>query len=190
MAQAGQTSINIPQLIAVAVVGFLALRWFMNKPSDGPSPRAPASSRNAVDITKINHVSNVFPQIDRRSIAWDLQRNGGNVTATIERLLGGRGLETPPPSFRPNIPAAPATAQPATAASSGVKTSNGAHQDLIQRYGLQSRVDGKGKEPVASEEQTKGGWSSDKKARAEALKRRREEMILAARRKMEAKDAQ
>ncbi|CZT17670.1 related to AMFR protein [Ramularia collo-cygni] len=186
MAQDGQTSINIPQLIAVAVVGFLALRWFMNKPG---SPSAPSpAARPVLDINKINQVSAVFPQLDRREIAWDLHRNGGNVSATTERVLGGRGLEAAPPSFRPNIPAAP-VAQTA-AASTGAKSPSAAHRDLIQRYGLQSRVGGKGKEAVASEEQKKGGWSSDKNARAEALKKRREDMILAARRKMEAKEAQ
>jgi coupling of ubiquitin conjugation to ER degradation protein 1 len=52
-------------------------------------------------------------------------------------------------------------------------------------------VNGKGKEPVLSEEAQKkqNGWSADKNARADALKRRREEMVLAARRKMEEKDA-
>lgn len=186
MAQDGQTSINLPQLIAVAVVGFLALRWYMSKPG-GPDAPAP-SARNALDITKVNQVSAVFPQLDRRSIAWDLQRNGGNVSATTERVLGGRGLERPPPSFRPEIPEAPVVRS--ASGSTAVKTPNAAHQDLIQRYGLQARVGGKGKEAVASEEQKRGGWSSDKNARAEALKRRREEMILAARRKMEAKEAQ
>jgi coupling of ubiquitin conjugation to ER degradation protein 1 len=66
----------------------------------------------------------------------------------------------------------------------------GPGQDLIQRYGLQGRVGGKGKEAVVSEEQKKSGWSSDKNARAEALRKRKEEMVLAARRKMEGKEAQ
>lgn len=35
----------------------------------------------------------MFPQIGRREIIWDLQRNGGSVTATTERILGV-GLET------------------------------------------------------------------------------------------------
>lgn len=188
MAQPDQTSINIPQLIAVAVVGFLALRWFMSKPSD--TPPTPPGTRNAPDIAKINQVSAVFPQLDRRSIAWDLHRNGGNVSATTERVLTGRGLDNPPPSFRPNIPDAPVVQTQSTRASGSVGK-GGAHQDLIQRYGLQARVGGKGKEAVVSEEQKKkSGWSSDKNARAEALNRRKQEMVLAARRKMEAKEAQ
>ena len=35
----------------------------------------------------------MFPQLDRRAIAWDLSRNGGNVGATTERVLEGRDLE-------------------------------------------------------------------------------------------------
>jgi coupling of ubiquitin conjugation to ER degradation protein 1 len=53
---------------------------------------------------------------------------------------------------------------------------------------LQNKVHGKGKEPVPSEEQKRNAWSSDKNARAEALKQRREEMILAARRKLMEKE--
>lgn len=35
----------------------------------------------------------MFPQIGRREIQWDLQRNGGSPAATTERILSGRGLE-------------------------------------------------------------------------------------------------
>lgn len=194
MAHESQTSINIPQILAVAVVGFLAIRWFMSKPPGGAASSS-SSRRNAtIDTNKIEQVSSVFPQLDRRSIAWDLQRNGGNVEATMERVLSSRGLETPPPSFQPNLPAPPATAANGSGAASGQST--GAERkgqpDLITRYGLQSRVGGKGKEPVPSEEEQKkkNTWSADKMSRAAALKKQKEEMILAARRKMAEKEAQ
>ena len=35
----------------------------------------------------------MFPQLSTRDIIWDLQRNGGSVAATTERILTGRGLE-------------------------------------------------------------------------------------------------
>jgi coupling of ubiquitin conjugation to ER degradation protein 1 len=38
---------------------------------------------------------------------WDLQRNGGSVTATTERILGGRGLD--PVRRRKVNPAGPMT---------------------------------------------------------------------------------
>ncbi|EME38471.1 hypothetical protein DOTSEDRAFT_75859 [Dothistroma septosporum NZE10] len=190
MANDAQTSINIPQIIAVAVVGFLAIRWFMSKPSSssGSTSATSSRSRNNIDPAKIQAVSAVFPQLDQRSIAWDLQRNGGNVEATMERVLGGRGLESPPPSFHPTLPEPAATAS--TTATSSATSKAAGQSDLITRYGLQSKVGGKGKEPVPSEEQKRGTWSSDKAARANALKRRREDMILAARRKMEEKERQ
>jgi coupling of ubiquitin conjugation to ER degradation protein 1 len=206
MAQDNQTSINIPQLIAVAFVGFLAIRWLMSKPVAGSNTRASStssrystgSSRRAnIDVNKIEQVSAVFPQLDRRTIAWDLLHNGGNVQGTMERVLSGRGLDTPPPTFQPNIPApveaSGSTAIAAVHAHSAAKRNlaGSSQTDLITRYNLQSRVNGKGKEPVLSEEAQKkqNGWSADKNARADALKRRREEMVLAARRKMEEKDA-
>lgn len=210
MAQDYQTSINIPQLIAVAFVGFLAIRWFMSKPVSGAGGRGGSSSTSsrsslspstrrtaATDPSRIEQISAVFPQLDRRTIAWDLQRNGGNVEGTMERVLAGRGLETPPPTFQPNLPErAPVASSSGTASSgtsSGVKDPRSSQgSDLITRYNLQSRVDSKGKEAVPSEEAQKkksSGWSSDKNARAEALKRRREEMVLAARRKMMERDA-
>ena len=186
-----QTSINIPQLIAVAIVGFLALRWFLNKPSNS-SPHSSSSSRSAnrgIDVAKVDQVSAMFPQLDRRHIAWDLQRNGGNVAATTERVLSPRGLETPPPSFRPDLPV-PATTAAQERNARGEGLTKPGLPDLITRYNLQSRVGGKGKEAVPSEEQRRIGssWSSDKNARADSLKRRREEMVLEARRRMEAKE--
>lgn len=185
MAEAAvQPTINIPQIIAVAIVGFFALRWFLQKPS--PSPPPPSDSRPA-DLASITHLTAIFPHLDPRHIAWDLHRNGHSVHATSERILSGRGLETPPPSFRPQIPPTTPPPAPMDVARKGAE---GARQpDLISRYNLQGRVRGKGKEAVPSEEamQRRSAWSGDKGVRAEGLRRRREEMVLAARRKMEEK---
>ena len=66
--------------------------------------------------------------------------------------------------------------------------------DLITRYNLQTRISGKGKQAMPSEEEQRrskqGSWSADKGQRADGLKRRREEMILEARRRMEAKGSE
>ena len=188
-----ETSINIPQLLAVALVGFFAIRWYLNKPPTSSSPgssgnnsntSATASRNRAVDPAQIPQISAMFPQLDRRNIAWDLHRNGGNVAGTSERILSGRGLETPPPSYQPPLPA---QAAPASAQSSAARGGAG-QPDLITRYGLQGRIGDKGKEAVRSEEQKRMAWTSDKVARAEGLRRRREEMVLEARRKMLEKD--
>jgi hypothetical protein len=47
-----------------------------------------------VDPAQVEQISQMFPQLSTRDIMWDLQRNGGNVAATTERILTGRGLET------------------------------------------------------------------------------------------------
>ena len=41
----------------------------------------------------MEQVAQMFPQLDRRAIAWDLARNGGSVGATAEKVLGGRTLD-------------------------------------------------------------------------------------------------
>ena len=188
---AEQTSINIPQILAVALVGFFAVRWYLNKPPTPPRDEARPGRANQVDLVKVEQVAAMFPQLDRRTIAWDLRRNGGSVSACTERVLSGRTLDVPPPSFQPDLPAS-GTQAPAVGVSGGAAKRTGAGaagEDLITRYGLQARVGGKGKEAVPSEEQKRQAWSSDKVTRAEGLKKRREEMILEARRKMEEKDA-
>lgn len=89
---ADQTSINFGQIFAVAVIGYLVFRWFTSPNSLSTQ----SSSRNAgrqVNPAHVEQVAQMFPQLDRRNIMWDLQRNGGSVQATTERILMGRGLD-------------------------------------------------------------------------------------------------
>lgn len=90
----------MPQLILILVLGGLAIRYFFfssnsNGPSTGPRGGAGAASANNVRAREadVERIQQMFPQVSRRSIMWDLQRNGGNVVATTERVLSGRGLE-------------------------------------------------------------------------------------------------
>ena len=134
---------------------------------------------------------------------WDLQRNGGSVAATTERILGGGGLSPvclcldfvirstliyyqAPPSFQPVLPTPPMASNSST--SSAPKPAK-PHQDLISRYNLQSRVSSsdKGKEKA---DDGPTGWAASKDQRQQVLQRRRDEMILAARRRMLEKDAE
>ncbi|GMF70809.1 unnamed protein product [Aspergillus oryzae] len=117
----------------------------------------------------------MFPQLSTRDIMWDLQRNGGNVAATTERILTGRGLETVA------IPQASAPAQ--TAAASTASKSEG--QDLISRYNLSGKVATEGAETTQSSPSS--GWSQNKEERQRILQKRRDDMILAARKRMEQK---
>jgi CUE domain len=97
-----EQTLNIPQLLAFLVVGFFAIRYFFfsNAPANATGAGSVQTSRSSsgggrrIDEAQVDMVVAMFPQLERRSIMWDLQRNGGNVAATTERVLSGRGLET------------------------------------------------------------------------------------------------
>lgn len=89
-----EPSLNIPSLLTLAVVSFFVLRWFFNR-DDAPAGGGRGRGRgNVVDPAQVEQISQMFPQLSTRDIMWDLQRNGGSVAATTERILTGRGLET------------------------------------------------------------------------------------------------
>jgi coupling of ubiquitin conjugation to ER degradation protein 1 len=131
---------------------------------------------------------------------WDLQRNGNNVQMTTERVLAGRRLETvsypmdivkeeklitdiqPPQSFQPILPQETITV-PSTRATPAKST----QPDLIKRYNLDSKL--QSAEAIEKEQATKPVWSANKTDRQTSLQKRREEMILAARRKLQQKEA-
>lgn len=88
-----EQSINIPQVIVFAVVAFLVYRWYSSTPTaNGTRPVAGRSAR--INPVQIDTIAQMFPQLNRRDIAWDLQRNGGNAAATTERVLSGRSLDS------------------------------------------------------------------------------------------------
>lgn len=180
-----EQTLNIPQILVFLVITSLLIRWLFSKPS-GSSTRLPAGQSRGfgVNPAHVDQLSQMFPQLSRRDIMWDLQRNGGNVTATTERVLSGRALEVPPPSFQPlNLRPSNPTSRTAT------PSSRPAHTDLITRYNLASKVNTPASDASPSESNApKKAWSQDRDERQKLLQRRREEMILAARRKMEEKD--
>lgn len=91
-----EPSLNIPSLLTLAVVSFFVLRWFLNRDDSpaGAGSRARGRGGNAIDPAQVDQIAQMFPQLGTRDIMWDLQRNGGSVAATTERILTGRGLET------------------------------------------------------------------------------------------------
>ncbi|TVY49465.1 Coupling of ubiquitin conjugation to ER degradation protein [Lachnellula occidentalis] len=193
MSSSDQT-INLPQLILILVLGGLAIRYFFfssNSPSTGNRGATSANNVRAREAD-VERIQQMFPQVSRRNIMWDLQRNGGNVAATTERILSGRGLETPPQSFQPPLP----TTTSSTSSTTISKPARPLQPDLITRYNLASKIN----IPAAAEaaeaeteekkpQMQNSSWSANKGERQALLQRRREEMILAARRKMEAKVA-
>ncbi|KAJ5273204.1 hypothetical protein N7478_008329 [Penicillium angulare] len=174
-----EPSLNIPSLLTLAVVSYFVFRWFFNRDegsNGGGRPRR-------VDPAQVEQISQMFPQLSTREIMWDLQRNGGSPTATTERILSGQGLETPPPSFQPQtaIPTAQAPAARAAAAVAAAAKFGG--QDLITRYNLGGKVTDESADDSQSPI-SKNAWSQNKDERQRLLQKRRDDMILAARKKM------
>ncbi|CAK7227858.1 hypothetical protein SBRCBS47491_006711 [Sporothrix bragantina] len=158
----------------------------------------------------VEHIQQIFPYADRRDIWWDLRRNGINVAATTERILAGR-LDTPPITFQPPQPAArpnsgastgasgSASGTSAGAAASSATTTRPGQPSLIQRYNLEKKIAETPQADTASSSSVSSpsagtsaktkNWSSNRDERQTLLQKRRDDMILAARRKMEAKIA-
>ncbi|BCR88062.1 CUE domain-containing protein [Aspergillus chevalieri] len=185
-----EPSLNIPSLLTLAVVSFFVIRWFFKRDDEPGAGGSRTRARgHAVDPAQVEQISQMFPQLNTREIMWDLQRNGGSVAATTERILSGRGLEMPPPSFQPPIPttttATPPTTQPASSSRSAPKSDR---QDLISRYNLNSRATNESSSEAP--EPSSRGWSQSKEERQRMLQKRRDDMILAARKKMMQKDQQ
>jgi coupling of ubiquitin conjugation to ER degradation protein 1 len=90
-------TINIPQLLLIVLLGGLAIRYFFFGATGEGSGGSNVGRTSAQNIrareADVERIQQMFPQVPRRSIMWDLQRNGGNVVATTERVLSGRGLE-------------------------------------------------------------------------------------------------
>lgn len=183
-----EPSLNIPSLLTLAVVSFFVIRWFFKRDDEPGAGGSRTRARgHAVDPAQVEQISQMFPQLNTRDIMWDLQRNGGSVAATTERILTGRGLEVPPPSFQPPIPttaaATPPTTQPASSSGSAPKSDG---QDLISRYNLSTRATSESSSEAP--ELSSRGWSQSKEERQRMLQKRRDDMILAARKKMMHKD--
>ncbi|KAI6091333.1 hypothetical protein F4821DRAFT_226951 [Hypoxylon rubiginosum] len=177
--------VSLTSLILIVVVGGLIIRYLFFSPAS-PPPRPPRDAQSAIRAREamVQRVQEVCPHIDRRTIIWDFQRHGGNVATTVERILSGQ-IETPPITFQP--PPAPTTPSPAAAQPQAFKAPpKPAEPDLITRYRLQNKVSTENEAEPATK--TKA-WSSNRDERQATLQRRRDEMILAARKKMEAKIA-
>ncbi|KAK4103652.1 hypothetical protein N658DRAFT_514461 [Parathielavia hyrcaniae] len=192
-----QQQINLPSLAVILVLSGLIIRYLFFSPPAGSSSSSSSSrsERAAGDPAAlvrqreaaVERIRQMFPQVDRRTALWDLQRTGGNVAATAERILAGR-LETPPP------PPAGSTSENSAATPQSKPAAGPAHPDLITRYRLQEKL----RTPENDEEGSGGGsegvgkgagkaWSSSREERESLLQKRRDQMILEARKKMEAK---
>lgn len=87
-------TLNIPSLLLVLVLLFLTVRYFFFAPSSRrQQPAGSLRHGGGPDPAQVDLIESMFPQFSRREIIWDLQRNGGSMPATTERILAGRGLD-------------------------------------------------------------------------------------------------
>jgi len=86
-----EATISIPSLAFVAVIGYVIYRYFISRASDSSSTTRPNGLR--FTPAQVEQIAQMFPQLSRRDIMWDLHRNRGSVQATTERVLAGRGLD-------------------------------------------------------------------------------------------------
>ena len=84
-----EQTLNVPSILLLILITSLAIRFFFFRDRSG----SVAASRR-LDPAHITQISSMFPQVDPRAIAWDLQRNGGSVQATTERILTRGSLDT------------------------------------------------------------------------------------------------
>lgn len=82
--------ISLPYLVVILLVTAFVIRFLFFSPSPPPAPRQSAQSVLRTREAAVERIQQMFPQVDRRVILWDLQRNGGNIQATSERILAGR----------------------------------------------------------------------------------------------------
>lgn len=83
--------ISIPTLVVVVVLGGLVFKYLF-WPSTASS--ASGQGRNSLSQQRqrevaVERIQQMFPQVERRTILWDLQRNGGSIAATTEKILSG-----------------------------------------------------------------------------------------------------
>ncbi len=97
MSDSSNQTLNVPSLLLVLVLLFLTLRYFFFAPASQQQQDVPPGSLRHVgggpDPAQVDQIESMFPQFSRREIMWDLQRNGGSMPATTERILAGRGLD-------------------------------------------------------------------------------------------------
>lgn len=92
--------ISLSSLVVIIVISGLLIRYlfFSGGNGNGASGSRAAAARDPLAAARareaaVERIQQMFPQLDRRTVLWDLQRTGGNIQLTTERILAGR-LET------------------------------------------------------------------------------------------------
>ncbi|KAK9459751.1 uncharacterized protein V1516DRAFT_677883 [Lipomyces oligophaga] len=144
----------------------------------------------------IEVVQSIAPQLSPVQIRYDLERTG-SVEVTIDNILRQGTLPFPPDYV-------PEPIRPSPVSSSQPSSSPSSFSDLITRYNLETKIgpDGLPVEPkwdIAVDQQQnkpvsgpagvhRSKWSQSREERQDMLKKRREEMILKARKRVQEQD--
>lgn len=174
--------------IVTLVVAFVFLRWIISPIPQSvpeefniPDPHRQESQANAsrprnrssreITLSMIEVVKAIAPQLTNSQIRYSLQRSG-SVEATVEEYMENGDLPFPPGE----TPAPQVNGEP----ESHNVVPAGELQNLLDKYGLDLNEKENNDEIVAE-----GKWGKDKNERLQLLQKRREDMILKARRRME-----
>ncbi|KAI8994554.1 hypothetical protein BDB01DRAFT_831524 [Pilobolus umbonatus] len=166
---------SVSILVAVFLI-LIALRWMLggNQPNQQQPPRRSGLRRAPHRVTPqmIDMVRAMFPDIPTAAIQADLQRTG-SVETTVDNALRDGGLPIPPPISPQQSSPNSNSSTPSNSRKSPV------HPNLIQRY----HIDVNKSESPDFVEPPKV-WESSPDKRQEMLRKRKEFMVLQARKKL------
>ncbi|KAJ3997586.1 hypothetical protein F5050DRAFT_1750612 [Lentinula boryana] len=178
-------------VVAFAVI-VLIFRWATSNGPEGgtPSPADILGFRpKNVTEAMVDTIGNMFPDVPKDNIRYDLLRTG-SVERTTNKILERGFLDAPPLSYfnlypRTTTPGAQGNSlNNAGSSSSAMKPKD----TLISRYNLQSKLDDSPTLAALSEVNEVGGgkakWEDTPEKRETSLRERKEKMILAARQRM------
>ncbi|KAG2235877.1 hypothetical protein INT48_008180 [Thamnidium elegans] len=164
---------SVSILVAVFLI-LIALRWMLggNQSNQQQGPRRTAIRRPQ---HRIEMVRAMFPDVPTAAIQADLQRTG-SVETTVDNALRDGGLPLPAPIVSQQGSPNMNNGSPNSSSSSRKSPS---HLNLVQRYKLDIQQDQNG----LAEEPPKV-WESSPDKRQEMLRKRKEFMVLQARKKL------
>ncbi|KAF3922801.1 hypothetical protein AA313_de0209641 [Arthrobotrys entomopaga] len=189
-------AIGIPQIILGVIAIAIFYRWFTSSSPSGPEAVASNSGRRSrtsngppVNADAVEALRAMFPQVSAAAIRWDLERNGGRLETTTEKILSEGTLPEPPASSSfqtPGTTPSPSGSRGSTVgmAPSPIKSTSG-YTDLIARYNLHSRLNSFQPGSSRAENASLPNKKNDKASLFLRGRERRDVMILEARKKME-----
>ncbi|KAJ1972192.1 hypothetical protein H4R34_005489 [Dimargaris verticillata] len=165
-------------LAVSAVILYFVFKWLLGGDNQsGGQGGASSTGRYTVRPGMVERVHALFPHIPEAAIRADLSRTG-SVEVTCDNILQNNGLNMPP-----DMPNESQTSSPQLRGNTAGTNQPGSSQSvrsvptdsLVRRYNLADRLD----QPMP--EAQSYTWETDAAKRQEQLKRRKELMVLQAR---------